>query len=267
MLESIRHRLIWLCALGIFLSAVLVRPQETRSTRQRNAFTIVHEILQASYPQIFGNGWYVGFVTGQPIDDVSWGEFHGFTFSVTRFAPGMSWNTTADAITGKITPPPENSTFLEGSSWVDYQGHGRIIRLIFEGDLACSRQNKAIRELVQSHPEWSEDEATRALKKAGAHYGPDDKQQFLQSIHLDKFERVLGRLQIRLVEFQGLSPDHVGNFAAPFWVVQAEGHFPDGTRRTYGFSFEPFEGKLTGLSEIPNRSFAPENKPVARPNM
>jgi hypothetical protein len=47
-----------------------------------------------------------------------------------------------------------------------------------------------------------------------------------------------------------LSPDHLGNFASLFWVVQAESILPDGTHRTYGFSFEPFEGKLIGLSQI-----------------
>jgi hypothetical protein len=248
MLGLIR-RLAPLSLLWISLFAPLARPQASPPANKKDTFDVARDILAASYPEIFGKNWYIGFSTGQLVDNNSWGQIYGFDFKVTRFGPGVSWNTTSDT-TGKIIAPPENSTFLQGSSWIDYRGQLRILRFVLDGDLACSRQNKALRDLVETHPEWSEEEAIRAMKQAGARYGPRDQEDFLKAIRLDRFEGLLGRLQTRLVAFQGLSPDHLGNFASLFWVVQAESILPDGTHRKYGFRFEPFEGKLIGLSQI-----------------
>lgn len=264
MLKLIGNRLVSFSVLGLLLlGAVPATTQETSSARRQSAFTIAHDLLEASYPEMFGKGWYIGFTNGQPVDDPrGWDKNYSFEFKVERFGPGVSWNLTYNQ--GKLIPPPENQTFLEGSFRMDY--NDRFDRLIVDGDLAYSKQNKAIGELVESHPEWSGDEAIAALKKSGARYGPADKQEFLQAIHLDKYERSLGRLQIRLVEFQDLNPDHTGSFAAGslFWVVQAEGRCSDGTPCTYSFSFEPFAGKLTGLSCMMDRSLPSEKQPVTR---
>jgi hypothetical protein len=235
-------------ALGLFLFLLTPKSQSLAPAEPQNPFTVTREILQAFYPEIFSNGWYVNFSTGQPIDSSPWGQFWGSGFKVMRFSPGVSWNPTFDATTGKMRPTPENTEFLEGSTWIG--NHGEILRLIVNGNLACSDKTETIRKLVESHPEWPETQAIQALKQAGARYGPAEKEQFVSSLHLENAEKVLGRLKIKLVEFDGLSDEHVGDFARLFWIVHAEGQFPDGSHRLYGFSFEPFEGKLIGLSPI-----------------
>jgi hypothetical protein len=240
-----------LLALQVPLSLSL-NSQEKSAREQKTVFSLTQELLEAYYPEIFGKGWYIAYSTGQPVDDPFWGDLYGFEFNVSRFSPGLSWNARTDP-TGKLVPPSKNSIFLEGSSWIDYHGDGRIHRVIFEGDLAYSPQNKTIRELVESHPEWSEEQANHALKEAGARFGPAEKQQFVDSLHLERAEKILGHLRIKLVEFQVFSnPDHVGSFASLFWVVHAEGEIPDGTHRTYGLVFEPFKGKLTDIHEMPS---------------
>jgi hypothetical protein len=265
MLRSIVNKVVSFSILGFLLPGALsVASQETSCPRKQSAFAMVHDLLEASYPEMFGKDWHIGFSYGQPVDGhEAWGQTYLLDFRVARFGPGVSWNPTF--YQGKRVPPPDNPTFLEGSFWMD--NSDRVVRLIVEGDLAYSKQNQAIRELVQSHAEWSEEEAIGALKKSGARYGPADKQQFLEAIHLEKFERSLGHLEIRLVEFQGLSSGHVGSFAAGslFWVVQARGGLPDGIHCTYGFSFEPLAGKLTGVSRIGDRDFPSEKQPATQP--
>jgi hypothetical protein len=107
-----------------------------------------------------------------------------------------------------------------------------------------------IRQLVELHPEWSEAEAIRALKQAGASYGPADKEEFVKSLHLQSTEKFLGRVKVQSVEFSGLNPVHTGNFAAGSldWVVRMEANFPDNTTVTYSLTFEPFAGKLMLLT-------------------
>lgn len=216
-----------------------------------NALGITRDVLTIFYPEIFGSGRYVNISTGQPVDNESWDKIFDFQFKVTRFGPGVSWSPTYDAKTDKLFPTPENTIFLEGSSWIGYRGE--IIRFLVDGDLAHSKQNEMFRNLVEAHPEWPEDQAINALKEAGARYGPAEKQPFIHSLHFEKADKVLGRLTIKLVQFDGLSADHVGNFASLLWIVHVEGQLPDGTHHTYGLTFEPFEGKLTGLSQIMDR--------------
>jgi hypothetical protein len=231
---------------GAFLPAV----KGNSACDQTDTFTITRDLLKSFYPEIFDEHRYINISTGQPVDNDIWNKIFGFQFKVVRFAPDFPWNPTFDVGTGKVRGTPENTSFLQGSTWIGY--HGEILHFVLNGELAHSRQNETLRELVDSHPEWSEKQAIRALKNAGAQYGPAEKQQFIDSLHLDRAEKALGHLEIKLVEFDGVSSEHVGNFARFFWIVHAQGQTPGGAHRNYGLSFEPFAGRLTTLNEIRN---------------
>lgn len=222
--------------------------QEKAPATQPKVFEVTHELLQASYPEVFGKGLSIRFSAAQPVDDDKpWGRVYALEFTVTRFAPGVSFNPTYDGH-GHLLPTPQNTTFLDGSCWVDI--YGRLFRFNIEGELANDKQNDDLKKLVASHPEWSEQQAVAVMKEKGARYGPADKDQFLQAIHLEKFEPALGHLQIKSAEFGGLTEDHEGNFALLDWTVRVEGHYPDGAPCAYVLSFEPFKGKLTLLTRV-----------------
>lgn len=226
-------------------------PGQSPPADQKNLFTLTQSILKAFYPELFARGLYLNVSTGQPADDDWWGEFSGFDFNVRRFSPGTSFNPTFNATTGERISTPENTMFLEGRTWVGRDG--RIIQFFVRGELAHSRQNDAMHKLVESHPEWSAEQDVAALKRAGARYGPNDKQHFARSLHLDRAENVLGKLKIELLEFRTVAnPQHDGSFASLSWVVHADAQLPDGTCGRYVFGFEPFDGKLTDLSFKPS---------------
>jgi hypothetical protein len=218
-----------------------------------NSFSVARILLQCFYPEIFGDNRYINISTAQPVDDNNWEQFFGFEFRVVRFAPHTSWNPTFDPNTGKMRPTPENTVFLEGAVWTGRDG--QILRFTVDGELAHKKENEKFIELARTHPGWSEEQAARALKAAGAQFGPAEEKKLLDSLNFQSAENYLGRIKIRLVEFEGLSPEHEGSFARLYWIVQAQGEYSDGHHRTYGFSFEPFGGKLTGLHEIPDRKY------------
>jgi hypothetical protein len=242
-----RRSLPALAILGLLLLSA-TQPISTMS-RNEDAFTITQDVLRAFYPEVFGNRWHAQFTAGKPVDDV-WTQFRGAHLKVTRYGPGMSSNPVYDAKTGKMAAPPDNPTFLEGLTWIDDQA--RILQVHFEGDLAASTQRDVLRKLVESHPEWSEQQEVEALKKAGASFGPGDKEPFVNSLHLERAEQSLGRLKIISVDFLLPSADHTGNFAAGEfqWAVHAEAQLPDGTICKYAFGFEPFKGKLIDISRM-----------------
>lgn len=249
MSKSISSCIASLLALGLF-SIAMASPssRDPSPADQKNVFIATHDILKAFYPEIFGQGWFLDISAGQAVDNNSWDEFVGFKFKVMRFAPNFAWNPMHDASTGKMTPPSDNPTLLEGSIWTGHDGE--ILEFFAEGDLASSRKLEDTRALIESHPEWSEEQEIHALKTAGARYGPADKEQFIKSLHWDRAEKLLGPLNIVSVEFNSPNPDHVGSFSAAAldWTVHAEAGFPDGRHIRYSFRFEPFGGKLTAIS-------------------
>jgi hypothetical protein len=121
-------------------------------------------------------------------------------------------NTTIDLATGKRFIREARIT-MEG--FFQLAPSGQIERIyVWNSKLVQSEQNEKLHEIVQSHPEWSETDACKALKDAGALFGPNDQEAFLKSIHLDEFEKLLGSLRVASASFNGFAnPDHAGDFA------------------------------------------------------
>ncbi len=221
------------------------------SDNQDTIFVRAHAFLRTFYPELLGKDLLLNLHATQSIDH-TWRQSGGIRFDVKLYDPlsERMLNPPVDGKTGKQLSPPDNTVLLEGL--FTFNQEGRLEHMFAAGDVVHSKQNDAIRKLVESHPEWSEDEAVGALKKAGARYGPADRDQFLQAIHLERFARSLGRLKIELVEFNELSPDHTGSFAAAAfnWTVKAEGRAPNRTHCRYSLGFEPFGGKLISVSRM-----------------
>jgi hypothetical protein len=225
-----------------FLPAAALSQEQPCSTDK--VFTVVHDLLWAAYPEIFIKERYIHLETGRPLDS-SWAKTYGVKFKVVRFSPGVSFDPTFDA-TGKLIPPPENTTFLWGSFWFDKTG--QVIQVEIEGDLARSKENKAARAFVESHPQSADEAMMQALKQNGAKYGSTNRKAFLTSLHLERFQKIFGQIQMKSVEFRDFTtPEHRGSFALLFWSVKLESHQPDGTDESYALTFEPFEGKLVGI--------------------
>lgn len=108
-------------------------------------------------------------------------------------------------------------------------------------------QRNKFAEFVLSHPEMTDAEVVTALKKAGAKYGPEDKQQFIKNLPIQKLEPFLGKLQLISVTFQPLQDSRTNVDIWPLWQVKVQSkqnHRPD---VIYEMFFEQFEGELTSL--------------------
>jgi hypothetical protein len=234
-------------------------PQTSQPLDQESALSFTHDFLQTFYPDVFAKGTQLTLTVSHPANS-SWRQIYGVYFRVTPKVP-LEINPLIALDKIGQAKQASNPTLLGGLFWFRPQVYGRIEQMVASFDVVHQQQLEAIRELVRSHPGWSQEQAIQALRDAGARYGPSEKQQFLSSLHLERAERFLGRPEIKLVEFQQLGEDRTGSFAATafVWTVQAIGVFPDGTREAYGFTFEPFEGKLIGISHINSGSSALRN--------
>jgi hypothetical protein len=249
---------------AVLAASTIGATQRSPFATSTNAFTVTQTVLRIFYPEVFGNSRQVVFSAEHPADSDVWGEFTGLQFTIKRFSSDTSWDYLVDPKTGKPIAPPENTAFLEGSTWVTPKWG--LMQLIIEGDLANSKQNKAIASLVQSHPEWSDEQAADALKSAGALYGPADENDFTKSLHLPELEKSLGLRVLspensKLPDGREFSPiwfqgwpnsGHVGSFGRFEWIVRMEADCGDGHTRKYTLAFEPFQGKLTNIVQLPD---------------
>lgn len=237
--------------LGLLISIIVVsvtspvNSDAQVSNDRDTVLTSAHDFLRSSYPELVGRDLLLDLSITQGIDS-PWTQIYEMRLDVKPHDPrseGML-NPPFDPKTGKQLPPPENAPLLQGS--ISFTREGRVHQF-YVGDCALShsKENDAIRRQVESHPEWSEAQALVELGKAGARFGPASKEELLQAIQLQKYERFLGHFTIKSVEFVGLTEPHAGNFASLSWSIRLDVESSGGSHSPYTLVFEPFGGKLT----------------------
>lgn len=205
----------------------------------------VHDFLKVFYPELFDKRYRVTLCASAPGDD-DWHVISGVYFVVT---PADVYPLHKLIIS---SPQTTDHILLGGSIWLPPHQYGRVMEVHAFSGTVHEQQLEKLRQLVESHPGWSEMEVAGALKKAGAQFGPSEKEAFVNALPLSNAERFLGQLKIISVEFDYPNRErHTGHLAeALTWRVRTEAVLPDGKRVQYGFEFEPFEGKLTSLTQF-----------------
>jgi hypothetical protein len=218
------------------------------SDREEDSGRTLRNVLATFYPELFHKGWYLEVNSFQPIDS-DWKQVYETTFKVTDGAP-VAGNPTISLSTGRALPA-EAEVKLNGYFQVDRENE--IENFWVWGDqIINSGKNEEVRMQVESHPDWSESDAFRALKDAGAlYYGPSEKEALLKMVRLQEFDRFLGHVTIRSATFNGFAnPNHAGNYALLFWTIEVETSLANGARRNYALAFEPFNGRLIGIQHL-----------------
>jgi hypothetical protein len=118
--------------------------------------------------------------------------------------------------------------------------------LLFRNDKMSQRLLDA-EEVINAHPEWTDEQDVEAARKLGMQYGPDKKDEILRMLPLKELSSVYGLLTITEATFRVAGLKEPGsNFADLHWYVIAK---RVSTSRTLRIAVEPFQGKVTGISE------------------
>lgn len=145
----------------------------------------------------------------------------------------------------------------------DFETHD-LRDVSISGPFVHDRMDK-LKEEVDEHPEWSDEEVVARLKAAGAKFGPDDQEAFLRALPLKKLEPITGRLEVVLAGLNIRSDpfDHRKPEALLSWVVHAKCHSADGRYEADSILlFEPFEGALWSFSISSPRRPTSANQPL-----
>lgn len=208
-----------------------------------------HDFLVTAYPELPPKD-SMRITIEQDVGE-PWNQAYGASFEISPLSTIGEANANGeielDPQTGHRVPPPLNTPILVGSIGFT---NSRITNFSASGEVTNEKKNNSIEQAIESHPEWSGVADYDALKKAGARFGPEDREAFLATINIPRYERFLGKLTIRSVSFAGPQQEHIGSFGAMSWSITVEARPPGEKPETYVFMFEPFDGKLFGLSRM-----------------
>jgi len=229
----------------LFFFAVSAGSQAPVPSGQETVLTRARDLVAALYPEFSGKNFDLTLSASQRFDD-PWRQILRVDLQVTRYGPPNNGHPAvgSDNHGYKVILPAEKYSMCSG--YVVFNRHGWVHELgIGDSTDTHSEQNESLSKLVEAHPEWSEADEGRALKQAGARYGPEEKEEFVHNLRLSTLQPFFGTLKILSVEFQGWSEPHKDySFDGFSWKVKAEAERPDGTKSPYSLYFEPFEGKL-----------------------
>lgn len=222
----------------------------------KNYIVWAHEFLRTMYPELSDKKYILTLETaggydypGVPLQPLMVYVGMGPEYQTGRIIAGYDTGPP-----GKPKPPPEGFQFGPEhpkqvlTATFRFDDYDHLVNFSANGTTVHDpEKNRAIDEQVYSHPEMTDAEVAAALKKAGVKYGPEDKEQFIRDLPIDRLERFLGKLRIVSVGFLPLDENRNNASGWPLWTVTAEAKRQDGTVATYELRFERFKGDLTGI--------------------
>jgi hypothetical protein len=126
-----------------------------------------------------------------------------------------------------------------------------------QGDVVCrpvqfmdSHNNRlaAVRDVINAHPDWTDAQVLATAKEQGIRFGPDNKAIMLRLVPLHELGAFYGSLRIEKVVYNLYDGQKCAGcaFADLSWYIEAA---ETGTLRRLRMSVEPFEGKITSITE------------------
>ncbi len=125
---------------------------------------------------------------------------------------------------------------------------GRLSVCAAVGEFVNTAKNRELLLKLGSHEDWLEEQDSRALREAGAEFGPWNRTGFIRQTleHLATLGPHWGRLTKWETEFEGRYRESGNAEPRMVWRMRATMASSFGTQR-YRLTFEPFEGKLIHL--------------------
>jgi len=134
--------------------------------------------------------------------------------------------------------------FAEGTGTAEIHVVCRPLKFI---NNKSSKQIQGAREVIDSHPEWTDEQDLDAATKLGMRFGPTKKNDVLQLIPLKELSAFYGPLRIQKAFFSiTYTKQPRSNFADLTWFITVD---RVGTQKTLQIMVEPFRGKIVAISE------------------
>jgi hypothetical protein len=111
----------------------------------------------------------------------------------------------------------------------------------------ASQQIREAAEVINAHPEWTDEQDLEAARKLGMRFGPEKKADLLRMLPLKDLSGIYGPLQVTAADFKTATLKEPGaSFASLHWFIRAKRR---GSEKTLAIMVEPFHGRIISISE------------------
>jgi hypothetical protein len=207
----------------------------------------IQSFLASMYPELLRQEVITELSSKQPFDD-PWNQLGRVKFTVSDWHIAY-WLHIRQPLDER---EPEHGYFprVQMKGEIHLDAKGQLDRFEASDSFALNSGRHAdLKGLVQSHPDWKEEQGLQALKEAGTRFGPGEQEAFLKSIPMPVLEAFLGKIAIQSVKFDTMLPGDANLPMVTYfqWHVAIEAQRPGEARKKYVLHFEPFGGKLTEI--------------------
>lgn len=256
-------------SIGLFIPLILMLGRMPLFAQEpvplsKNYVAWAQDFLRTMYPDLNGKGYFLSLESagqydnpGTPLPPTILYVGHGPEYEVLGMIGGcLDFGPVPPPGAHVASPPPSTEDCQIGprhpkqelETGFRFDNHDRLVSFGAHGPAVGNPEalNKVTAQM-RTHPEMTDSEIIAALKKAGAKYGPNDKELLLKNFPYTKLGRFLGNIRILSVDYtqpfpmsREIGPEN------PWWEVTAAATQRDGTVITYKFRFEEFKGNLLG---------------------
>lgn len=226
-----------LLAIFPWLITASAKAQEVPASMPNN-LVVARDFLRAFYPQLSGRNYFLSVNTSLNYDASP--TLDGLLRLSIGSVPG-------DELSNSKMSPTQSKQLLTAQFQFDDKGH--LVSFSAEGMAVGNPTARANFAKFADHLSGSQ--VSAALKRAGAKYGPDAKDDFVGNIPTAKLESFLGKLSILSVNFAPYLAADRSNYDDDMrWEVKATAKRSDGTEATYRLEFEQYRGDIVGACDV-----------------
>lgn len=228
-------------AIAVMLLCTYNGPEAAPNTCE-DTYSFAISLVKALYPQLTGKGANVDIDARYPLD--ANGPLLAFYIRVSP----------SDQIACYVDPRSPNPSSAErvGQFGAHFQFDGRdqrIFSMSASGSIVNSEKQEALTKEIDEHPSWTEAQMTDALARAGATFGPSQKQQLLAAFPFKNLEPIVGTIEPATAEFTFRANDHPPHYAVMDWSIRFRAKTAGGLDE-YTVALEPFAGKVISLGRM-----------------
>ena len=209
-------RLISLGIAGIALLFVAPVFSQDVSQDQFAKIAVAQRFVRALYPEVKDKGYVMTIVASGPFDS-DWDSPPDFGISVGPTEQRLNSGVNAQSELNRYWEKPE---ILRAG--FHFRKGGRLVESASVEFSPLESRFKLIEAEVNSHQQWSDEQVIAAMKKAGAKFGPNDRDALMAVVPLAALEPFIGKFQIQSSEFHLRHEQSPRSLAQLYWEVDGE---------------------------------------------
>jgi hypothetical protein len=226
---------------GLALGSAIDIAQAPTPIGHNSHVSLIQDFFKNAFPELAGKGLEVTVSLDINLEAAEWTASRVISVSIRRH-------------TDTVDSSSQDETRFLGAFCQLAGTQPYLGTVILSGVYVHTRELRRLTETLRAHPDWSDSDLQAALVRAGAKYGPKNREAFVHDVDIRRFGTVLGTIRRSEAKFDwhmGVAPGTAADIRQPGWTVSVETDHASNQRLCYRLWFEPIDGRLVMLDRSP----------------